>query len=309
MIVGMHRSGTSFLSSILQMSGLYIGDELMAASKGNENGHFENIDFYDFHVKVLESLSLDPDGWSLQSIDEQTKTFDTKAKAIIQKNTREEWGWKDPRTTLFLKYWENKIPNMKYLFVYRNPWDVADSLYRRSTNMAILKNPVLAFKVWDFYNREIINMYNKHQEDSILMHIDDIIEDIPGLIGKINTRFGFHLKAEKTEKVFDNSMYKSSTENDLLCWQTVLACPEIMETLNELRRLSGKAEYKADPLSKSKMFELIVAQYSFSKCNRKRQIETLVADLERRDQEIKWMKKTKVWKLREQWRKLLGKKN
>ncbi|HWZ21910.1 MAG TPA: hypothetical protein VNW06_04610, partial [Cytophagaceae bacterium] len=94
----MHRSGTSLISSILQEAGLFIGDKLIGASDGNNKGHFENRDFYNFQATALESLHLDPDGWDLQSIKTLNQEFDKKATEIIQKNERNEWGWKDPRT-------------------------------------------------------------------------------------------------------------------------------------------------------------------------------------------------------------------
>lgn len=67
-IVGMHRSGTSFTASVLKKAGLNIGDKLLAAAEGNEFGHFENIDFYDFHIRVLSQQNYNKDGWTMQTI-------------------------------------------------------------------------------------------------------------------------------------------------------------------------------------------------------------------------------------------------
>ncbi|MDP4350266.1 hypothetical protein QSG17_25820, partial [Escherichia coli] len=42
------------------------------------------------------------------------------------------WGWKDPRTTLFLDFWSEFLPDARYLLVFRRPWEVVDSLFRRN---------------------------------------------------------------------------------------------------------------------------------------------------------------------------------
>jgi hypothetical protein len=45
-IAGMHRSGTSLVTSWLQRCGLQIDDgQLLAANTGNPTGHFEDIEF------------------------------------------------------------------------------------------------------------------------------------------------------------------------------------------------------------------------------------------------------------------------
>jgi hypothetical protein len=302
MIAGMHRSGTSLISSVLQKAGLFIGDELMAAGEGNEKGHFENIDFYNFQVKVLESLSLDTDGWDLKTIETLNEEFDKEAMDIIQRNNKEEWGWKEPRTTLFLKYWENKIPNMKYLFVYRDPWDVVDSLYRRGSDPKIMADAQLAFKVWDFYNREIISAYKKHKENSILIHIDDLIKDIPGVIKEINARFGFNLKPEKVGNIFDQSIYKSSDETSLYSWHTAHAFPEIIDTLNELRVLNGKEKYQLEKISRDKIVEKMVSEFISNwhqSSVQDQRIRNLKVELKNREEEIKHMKSTVFWRFRE----------
>jgi hypothetical protein len=47
-VVGMHRSGTSLTTSLLQGAGLHIGRRMMPPSEGNIKGYFENLDFYKF---------------------------------------------------------------------------------------------------------------------------------------------------------------------------------------------------------------------------------------------------------------------
>ena len=62
-IGGMHRSGTSLTASLLRGAGLFIGERLMGPYPGNERGHFEDLDFYEFHKRVLAANGLHEDGF------------------------------------------------------------------------------------------------------------------------------------------------------------------------------------------------------------------------------------------------------
>ena len=41
------------------------------------------------------------------------------------------WGWKDPRTTILLPFWQMLIPNLRFVIGVRNPLEVARSLRKR----------------------------------------------------------------------------------------------------------------------------------------------------------------------------------
>jgi hypothetical protein len=43
----------------------------------------------------------------------------------------ENWGWKEPRATLFLDFWRATLPDLKFLALYRHYAQVVDSLLRR----------------------------------------------------------------------------------------------------------------------------------------------------------------------------------
>ena len=48
-------------------AGLHIGSRLMGAYEGNVRGHFEDLDFYEFHVAVLAALGLRSEGFESQA--------------------------------------------------------------------------------------------------------------------------------------------------------------------------------------------------------------------------------------------------
>src|SRR5262245_47709561 len=129
---GMHRSGTSLASSLLQAAGVHVGERLLAANVANPHGFFEDVDFYEFHEHLLRAR-----GQSYLYVDDAF-TFDPTAddlerarQLIGARAHRPCWGWKDPRTSLFLEFWDQQLPDASYLFVYRHPMAVLLSLLRR----------------------------------------------------------------------------------------------------------------------------------------------------------------------------------
>src|SRR5579872_2233679 len=105
-ITGMHRSGTSLVASILQSVGLHLGHNLMPATEANPYGYFENLEFVNFHRAVLESQALSSDGWVSNGSIQVPLSFYDPAQCLIENNRLPEakaWGWKDPRSTIFLK--------------------------------------------------------------------------------------------------------------------------------------------------------------------------------------------------------------
>ena len=50
-ILGMHRSGTSALSGVLNLAGMDVGTDLMPSTDDNKNGYFENYKVFWFNEK------------------------------------------------------------------------------------------------------------------------------------------------------------------------------------------------------------------------------------------------------------------
>lgn len=132
-IIGMHRSGTSLITQWLYRCGLYIGDELMVANGGNEQGYFEDMDFVRLHENLLRGEDLPDTGLTDKSLPELSSE---KRRSILRlledkDSSHAQWGWKDPRTCLFLPVYRQLIPNAKYLLIYRDYRFCVSSLIRR----------------------------------------------------------------------------------------------------------------------------------------------------------------------------------
>lgn len=208
-ITGMHRSGTSLTAALLQNAGVNLGQELLQGVPDNIKGNFEDLQFLRFHQKVLQSQGIHGAGWTLQKKITVQEEFVSKAQFLIRERASQSiWGWKDPRTTLFLGFWRDLIPKANFVFVYRSPWEVVDSLYRRRTQgdvVAFDKNPNLAIEVWMTYNEALLSFYEQLPAQCLLLNLDSIILKPQVLLEAVKEQFGVVLHYQDLD-IYDSSL-------------------------------------------------------------------------------------------------------
>ena len=237
-ITGMHRSGTSLTASLLQSAGVDIGSNLMAPSEGNIQGHFEDLNVVQFHESVLEEHHLSPEGWvTLEQITQIPETLLPKAKRIIseKRNRSGITGWKDPRGTLFLDFWQSQIPEAKFIFLYRAPWEVIDSLYRRGDSI-FQESPCLALDTWINYNKAILSFLHRHRKQSLLFNIEEIRKD-PKILAKA---FSEHLSLsiEPQSEIYNPSLFHSEASESGYPMLIQQFFPEVIKIYQQLNNSS-----------------------------------------------------------------------
>ena len=210
LITGMHRSGTSFVAGLLQSAGLDIGKNLLEANYSNPKGFFENTDFLDFHRSVLSSLGIEPKGWIVPDEIIVPDEYVSKAKQLIKDNASavKPWGWKEPRTTIFLNFWSNLLPNAKFLFIYRSPWEVIDSLYRRG-DRPFYDVPEFALEIWTAYNQKILDFRLQYPEKCLLVNLNSLTKNSHTLIKTIQEKFSIVLDSPDLA-LYEPSLLKNS---------------------------------------------------------------------------------------------------
>ncbi len=196
-VTGMHRSGTSLTASLFQKVGVDIGKRLVGPADGNVKGHFENVDFVEFHKSVLRSHGIDELGCTFEKTIPVAASDVEIAKRAIDQNqqTHKHWGWKDPRTALFWDFWLNLLPDANFICVYRSPWEVVDSLYRRGTDVSLLQNPEMAVKMWLHYNQKVLELYERFPERCLLANVYPIGNTPELFIDRVNDKFNVNLGA------------------------------------------------------------------------------------------------------------------
>lgn len=193
-IAGMHRSGTSLVASLVAGAGIALGDRLLGVGHGNERGHFEDVDFLELHQKALRSCGFHCDGILPEGRIDFPVGLESRAEEILaaRRAAGVPWGWKDPRTLMFLEYWAERVPEAIWLIVFRSPWEVADSLYRR-LDEACVSDPLLALRAWEHANRRLLDFVRRRPECCLVRELGQIVADPAGTFALLRDRFGVPL--------------------------------------------------------------------------------------------------------------------
>lgn len=140
-VLGMHRSGTSALTRVLNLHGMELGSRMIGPGADNETGFWEHQDIVGIHDKILKALHSSwedetlPDQWWLK------KSFRWHLKKLTQILARDFsqcrlWGIKDPRMCRLLPLWLPLLEKLNcrpvFVLVLRHPQEVAKSLEKRN---------------------------------------------------------------------------------------------------------------------------------------------------------------------------------
>lgn len=142
LILGMHRSGTSAVTRVVNLLGAKIGDRLVPSGPDNPSGFWENATAVEINEQLLRDLGRTwydmremPDDW-------MDTAAAAKALDLARKFIRRDLGGsrlcalKDPRICLTVPLWIKAFESLKFevdcLFVVRNPREVVESLHRRN---------------------------------------------------------------------------------------------------------------------------------------------------------------------------------
>lgn len=153
-VIGMHRSGTSFLTGSLQLAGLDLGHH-STWNPHNRKGNRENGDIVAFHDAVLAARGA---AWNLPPEAPVAWTDVERAEAwrlVTAYDRSRPWGFKDPRTLLMVEEWRRLCPGARFVGIFRNPVAVSRSLMSRSP---ITEAETLM--LWEAYNRRLLALHD-----------------------------------------------------------------------------------------------------------------------------------------------------
>ena len=149
-IIGMHRSGTTLTTKILEKIGVNIGK--------SKDDNYESLFFQDLNKMLMNMAGSTWDSpVSMRLLYDNSKFSELAAEVIDSKVNSIEilrhagikeyikyfvlsreswtWGWKDPRNVFTIRTWMKVFPNAKILHVYRHGIDIAASLKTRSDSV------------------------------------------------------------------------------------------------------------------------------------------------------------------------------
>ncbi len=160
LVTGMHRSGTSVLTRVLNLLGAEVGEDLLQAqSEINAKGFWEHRELVAINEALLTALGRKwydfhplPDNWwtskpvrelQVRAREFVSGTFPAANLAVL----------KDPRLCLTLPFWQEVAQSLDWrplvVLALRAPWEVSASLCRRDP-----LDPVSADLLWLRYSAD-----------------------------------------------------------------------------------------------------------------------------------------------------------
>ncbi|UOE48045.1 sulfotransferase [Mucilaginibacter sp. SMC90] len=212
-ITGMHRSGTSLITQWLTKCGLQTGERLVPGGNGNIEGHFEDIEFLKMHEEILADHNLPTSGLTVGHVAQFTVYEKEKLRSVIKVKQQlyDQWGWKDPRTCLFLDVYKELLPDACYLVILRDYQSVVSSLLRREFKW--VDNKYMARKyfsrlVWQQFrrSRRMVKFYNDQATEYLKVWIaynQDILKCIKTLSRDAYVVVNYSMLKNEDAQVFE----------------------------------------------------------------------------------------------------------
>lgn len=250
LVGGMHRSGTSLIGGLLARAGVDMGSDLVPADRANPRGYHEDLDVVEFHGRLFRELlpreapgHVDW-GWT------ETATLEaaaleghlSRARAIAERRAAEcdrrgyrTWGFKDPRATIVLDFWDRCLADLapRYVLVYRPPWRVADSMQRLGADI-FLRNPGYAYAIWLLYNERLLDFHARNRDRSVLLNVDALPAGLPRLCERLSAKIGLDFEPDDVAGAFDERLLTRSDADDPLASLTAATYPRCVELLARL---------------------------------------------------------------------------
>jgi len=259
-IAGMHRSGTSLVASYLASLGVHMGDRLLPADPRNPRGYFEDADFVELHGRILRDCTVageagHPDwGWTESGRLDRAPLarYAGEARSLVARRagTPGIWGWKDPRTTLLLDFWDEILQGRAlYILPYRFPWEVADSMQRLGAEI-FLRNPEWAYPIWTFYNRHLLDFHRRHPDRSVLVSANALLRDSARFTALLREKLGLEVGDGALGELRDASLFRSLDSADPLIplvAATSPDCARLLAGLDQAADLSAAGLWSPEP--------------------------------------------------------------
>lgn len=236
-IAGMHRSGTSLIASFIHHSGIDLGDDLVGPRKSNPYGHFEDAEILDFHRDILVREFGHP-MWVPGPPDLSEEDRQRAAQLIAVRRHKARWGWKEPRTCLFLELWNGLLPDALFLFVVRHPLLVLDSLSRRTKSKFYhFRKHNKFLRAWMTYNQECALFCRSHCDRCMLIVLEEAVRNPTVFVERLSSWLALDLNVRAFLGTYDpEALAREQT-------RTLLTSPRLQSaSLSLYEQLQDKAD-------------------------------------------------------------------
>ena len=193
-ILGMHRSGTSALSGLLNRAGIDFGNNLIPPNNDNPTGFFEDWDILKMNNFMLEAqnsswYSIKPLNKSWKNLSRSKKRLTHYLKRKISKSNI--YGIKDPRIIRLFPVWKEIFRDLElspcFIIIVRDVRAVCESLRKRNCF-----SPLFSSIFWAIENLNSEKQTRGYKR--VFLSYEDLLKDPMTCIGKIKD----HLELTKS---------------------------------------------------------------------------------------------------------------
>jgi FkbM family methyltransferase len=221
-VAGMHRAGTSMVARMLEGSGVDLGgpEHFAPPAPDNRDGYWEDLRFVALNDRILEKFQgawdhppVLPPGWEASAALEAER----QEAAAIPRWRAEPWGWKDPRTSLTLRFWRSLFPDLRVVVCLRDPFEVADSLRARGYT-----SERFGLALWEAYYRAIEETVDPSW--ALVTHYESFLADPAAELQRVLSFLGLQPTATVRQAVLAGAQpgarhqRRSSADTETTAW-------------------------------------------------------------------------------------------
>jgi hypothetical protein len=200
LVVGMHRSGTSAVTRVMNLLGVPLSPNLVPSFAGNELGHWEAAELPALHDRMLKAAGSNVN--SVLGVDrnwfdsEEAERFAGEVAGYVEGAFPDTplFALKDPRMALFIPVWRRALQRLGiepvFVLPVRAPREVAASLTRRQLE-------VFTDSVWPAARGELVwlNYVLAAEHDTrdarrAFVRFDDLLDDWRREMGRLGDQLG-----------------------------------------------------------------------------------------------------------------------
>jgi len=222
-VLGMHRSGTSALSRVLNLCGAYLPENLRPPKLGNNpRGFWEPENVIDLNERTLGQLggAWNRVGFALPDTGDMVDAFVDDAGVMLasEYGDQETILIKDPRICVLAPLWHRALVTAGYRPVYvvpvRNPIEVAQSLHARG-DMSVSEG----LSLWLAYMQRVAE-FTAACPDVSYVRFTDLLENWREVVSRIADDLALPLdignRAEEVDRFLEPSLRRQTSEDTAL---------------------------------------------------------------------------------------------
>ena len=112
------------------------------------------------------------------------------------------WGWKDPRTVLFIDLWLAVLPTMRMIIPLRHPIELFASYLRRLPNQRLMRRPDQVFRSYTAYHSKILQVVERHREQCYVFYAQTAYQNLECLQSALENFLGEKLRFSEAADAF-----------------------------------------------------------------------------------------------------------